>query len=164
MSREIGTLYADDLHSSQPKDQEMITSICSGIPQTPKLRLCKGFPLVGTIAVRRWPAAWPTQSKLPSWLPSLHVYPALVKDVDDVGVLDCAQAMRDGDGCTALCGGVEGGLYDAFGCGVEGGCGFVEKQDLRVAEEGAGNGYALTLKGMLAKSRAESKRTYLATR
>jgi hypothetical protein len=90
--------------------------------------------------------------------------PALVKDVDDVGVLDCAQAMRDGDGCTALCGGVEGGLYDAFGCGVEGGCGFVEKQDLRVAEEGAGNGYALTLKGMLAKSRAESKRTYLATR
>jgi hypothetical protein len=90
--------------------------------------------------------------------------PALVKDVDNVGVLDCAQAMRDGDGCAALCGRVKGGLYDAFGCGVEGGCGFVEKQDLRVTEEGAGDGYALTLTGMLVKSRVESRMTYLATR
>ena len=74
---------------------------------------------------------------------------ALVKDIDHVGVLNCAQAMRDRDCGAALRGGVEGGLYDAFGCGVEGGCGFVEKEDLGVAEEGAGDGYALALEDML---------------
>ena len=82
---------------------------------------------------------------------------ALVKDIDDVCVLNCAQAMRDRDCSAALCGRVEGGLYDAFGCGVEGGCGFVEEKDLGVAEEGAGDGYALALEDMLVGLREVNK-------
>lgn len=78
---------------------------------------------------------------------------ALVKDIDDVGVLNCAQAMRDRDCGAALCGGVEGGLYDAFGGGVEGGCGFVEEEDFGVAEEGTGDGYALALEDVLVRLR-----------
>jgi hypothetical protein len=36
-------------------------------------------------------------------------------------------------------------LYDALGCGVEGGCGFVEEEDLGVAQEGARDGETLAL-------------------
>lgn len=44
---------------------------------------------------------------------------ALVEHVDDVGLLDGTEAMRDGDCGTTLCCDVEGGLDGALGCTVE---------------------------------------------
>jgi len=88
----------------------------------------------------------------------------LVKHIDDVRVLNGRQAMCDGDGGTALGSGVQRGLYDAFGRGIEGGCGFVQEalgnvnmafgmrarkvrnlQNFRIAEQCAGDGDALAL-------------------
>lgn len=53
--------------------------------------------------------------------------------------------MRDGDGGAALRGGVECVLDDTFRGGIECGGGFIEEEDLWVAEEGAGDCYALAL-------------------
>ena len=50
--------------------------------------------------------------------PLLHDL-ALVKHVDDIGVLNCAEAMRNGNRCAALGCRVEGILDNAFRSGVE---------------------------------------------
>jgi hypothetical protein len=46
--------------------------------------------------------------------------PALVKDVNHVSMLDRTQTMRNSDCGASLCCGIKGGLYNAFGCRVEG--------------------------------------------
>ena len=71
--------------------------------------------------------------------------PPLVKHVNHVGFLDRAEAVRDGDGGSALGGSIESSLDDLLGLGVEGRGGFVEEEDLGVAKEGAGDGDALLL-------------------
>lgn len=71
--------------------------------------------------------------------------PALVEDVDDVGALDGAEAVGDGNGGAALGRLVQGGLDDVLGLGVEGRRGLVQEQDLGVADQGAGDGDALLL-------------------
>lgn len=68
-----------------------------------------------------------------------------IENVDDVGLLDCAEAVSDSDGGAALGGDVEGGLDDFLGGGVEGRGSFVKEEDLGVADEGAGDGDALLL-------------------
>lgn len=70
---------------------------------------------------------------------------ALVEDVDDVGALDSAEAVGDGNGGAALGRLVQGGLDDVLGLGVEGRRGLVQEQDLGVADQGAGDGDALLL-------------------
>ncbi|GJC95043.1 hypothetical protein ColKHC_03869 [Colletotrichum higginsianum] len=70
---------------------------------------------------------------------------SLVEDVDDVGLLNGAEAMGDGNGGAALGGLVEGGLDDVLRLGIEGRRGLVQQQDLGVADEGAGDGDALLL-------------------
>lgn len=50
-------------------------------------------------------------------------YPALVKDIDDVGLLDCAETVRDRDGGPALGGLVQRRLDNLFTLAVKGrGC------------------------------------------
>lgn len=71
-------------------------------------------------------------------LPILH-------NSNQIRVLDRGKTVRDGDGRTATNGTVEGFLDELFGIGVEGGGGFVEKEEGRVADEGAGNGDSLFL-------------------
>lgn len=70
---------------------------------------------------------------------------AMVKHVDYIRVLNCAQSMCDGNCSTTLRSGVKGILYDALGCGVESRSSFVEKEDFGVAEEGTGNCQTLAL-------------------
>jgi hypothetical protein len=45
---------------------------------------------------------------------------ALIKDVYHVSVLNRTQTMRNRDGGAPLCCGIEGSLYNAFRCRVEG--------------------------------------------
>lgn len=52
---------------------------------------------------------------MPSTLNNLPV----IKYVDEISVLYCAETMRNGDGGAAFRGGVEGVLDDAFGGRVE---------------------------------------------
>ncbi len=52
---------------------------------------------------------------------------ALIKYVDEIGVLDGAQTMRYGDRGSALSSGVESILDNAFRGGVERGGGFIEE-------------------------------------
>lgn len=72
-------------------------------------------------------------------------YSALVEHIDNVGFLNGTQAMRHGDGRPTLSGSVESRLHHLLGLGVKSGGCFIEKQDLRIANEGAGNGDSLFL-------------------
>ena len=63
---------------------------------------------------------------------------ALIEDVDDVGLLDRAETVGNGNGGAAASGGIKRGLDDLLGLGVEGGGGFVEEENLGVTQEGAG--------------------------
>jgi hypothetical protein len=76
--------------------------------------------------------------------PLLHNSP-LVKHVNHICVLDRTESVCNRNGCAALRGQVERGLHHALGGGVEGGGGFVEEQDLGVAQQRAGDCYALAL-------------------
>lgn len=68
------------------------------------------------------------------------------KHDDAVGAFDGGEAMGDGDGgVVAAEEGGEGGIDEGFGLGVKGGGGFVEDQDVRVFDEGPGNGDSLLL-------------------
>ena len=74
----------------------------------------------------------------------LH-HPALVKDNDVVSVSDGCQAMGDEDDytCTRV---FQEGFEDlCLGLSIEGAHGLVQYQDLRVPEEGPGDGDALAL-------------------
>ena len=70
---------------------------------------------------------------------------ALVDDVDDVGLLDCAQPVRDGDRRPSFRRHVERVLDHLLRLGVEGRGRLVEEQDLGVAQQGARDGDALLL-------------------
>ena len=58
---------------------------------------------------------------------------ALVKDVNDVGVLDGTESVGDANGCPSCAGVVEGGLDDLFGFTVECGSSFVEETIIMLA-------------------------------
>ena len=70
---------------------------------------------------------------------------ALVHDVDFVRVADGAQAVGDGDGGARLHQALQGFLHQAFALRVEGGGGFVQDEDGRVLQDGAGDADALAL-------------------
>ena len=76
-----------------------------------------------------------------------------VEHHDPVGGFDGGQAMGDDEGGAALTQGVERLLDFAFGVGVQRGGGFIENQDGRVLEQGAGDGDALALPCLLYTSR-----------
>ena len=65
--------------------------------------------------------------------------PALVEDVDHVGFLNGRQSVRDGNGGTTAGRSIQGGLNHLLGFGVQGAGGFVQKEDLGVAEQGTGD-------------------------
>ena len=69
---------------------------------------------------------------------------AALQDNDSVGALQGTEAVGDGDGCAALDQVVERELDFAFGFGVDRGCGFVEDEDARIDQQGAGDADALT--------------------
>lgn len=65
---------------------------------------------------------------------------------NDVAALNCAKAMGDGDGGIVALEKLREGLVDeGFGLGVEGRCGFVEDENIRVFEQGTRDGDALLL-------------------
>ena len=64
---------------------------------------------------------------------------------DDVGVGDGAQAVRNDERRSAFEQGSQRGLDELFAFGVEIARRFVEDEDLRVGEDGAGDGKALAL-------------------
>ncbi len=70
--------------------------------------------------------------------------PPLIEDVNHIRLLDRTQPMSDGDGSPTLGRRVERRLHHFFRLRVQSRRGFVEEEDLGVAEEGAGDGYALT--------------------
>ena len=70
---------------------------------------------------------------------------ATVHDDDFVGVADGGEAVGDDDAGAALHELVEGLLDDVFALGVEGTGGFVEDEDGRVFEDGAGDAETLAL-------------------
>jgi hypothetical protein len=53
-------------------------------------------------------------------------YSTLVKDVNDIGLLDGAETMGNGDSGTALGGSIKRGLDHLLRLRVKSGCGFVE--------------------------------------
>lgn len=59
---------------------------------------------------------------------------ALVEDVDHIGFLDGRQPVRDGDGGPTAGRSIQSGLHHLFGFGVQGAGGFVQEEDLGVAE------------------------------
>src|SRR6185436_11756355 len=69
--------------------------------------------------------------------------PAPVDDVDDVRALDRGQAVGDDDGGAVRHQLRQRLLHQAFAGGVERGRSLVEQQDLRVAQDGAGDGQPL---------------------
>ena len=71
--------------------------------------------------------------------------PTLGEDEDTVGVADGGEAVGDDEGGATLHEALEGFVDEALGLAVEGGGGFVEEEDFRICEDGAGNGDALAL-------------------
>lgn len=71
----------------------------------------------------------------------------ILEDEDDVGVLYGRQAVGDGDRRAVLGRLVERLLDDALGLAVERRRRLVEQKDLRVADEGTGDGDALCVRG-----------------
>ena len=70
---------------------------------------------------------------------------ALFDNKDLVGAADGGKAVRDDEGGAALHELLQAGLDHGFGFGVERACGFIEDEDARLGEQGAGNRQALTL-------------------
>ena len=70
---------------------------------------------------------------------------ALLDDEDLVGAADGGEPVRDDEGRAALHEVAEAVLDHRFGLGVERAGGFVEDEDARVGEDGAGDGETLTL-------------------
>ncbi|MNN23768.1 hypothetical protein D3C81_1371740 [compost metagenome] len=70
---------------------------------------------------------------------------AVFHDDDAVRLDDGGKAVGDDDGGAALHQGVERLLYQLFAGGVERAGGFIEDEDLRRAQDGAGNRDALLL-------------------
>jgi len=70
---------------------------------------------------------------------------APVEHHDAIGVLDGGQAMGDDEGGAALAQGVERLLDLAFRLGVKRRGRFVQNQDRRILQQGAGDGDALAL-------------------
>jgi hypothetical protein len=70
---------------------------------------------------------------------------ALAKHEDDVGVNDGLDAVCDGQGRNPLRDLVEGFLYEFLVAAVQGGCGFIQNEDLWFSEDGTCDGYALFL-------------------
>lgn len=70
---------------------------------------------------------------------------ALVKHVDDVGLLDRAETVGHSNGGPTTSGGVQGGLNNLFRLGVQGRGGLVQQQDLGITQESAGDGDTLLL-------------------
>jgi hypothetical protein len=70
---------------------------------------------------------------------------AFVEDDDGIGLEDGVEAMGNGDGGASLHQFAGGFFEQGFGFRVERGGGFVENQNRRVFEEGAGEGEALGL-------------------
>jgi hypothetical protein len=70
---------------------------------------------------------------------------ALVQHDNHVGVQNGREPVRDANGRAALHQFVERGLHGAFGFGVERAGGFVQDQNRRVLQNGAGDGEALAL-------------------
>lgn len=66
-------------------------------------------------------------------------------DDDLVGLEDGVEAMRNGEGCASLHEFARGFFKQGFGLGVKAGGGFVEDEDGRILEEGAGKGESLCL-------------------
>lgn len=75
---------------------------------------------------------------------TLHHHPS-IDHVDDIRLLDGAQAMRHRDGGAALRGLVQGRLHNLLRLRVQRAGGFVEEEDLGVAEQGARDGDTLFL-------------------
>jgi hypothetical protein len=76
--------------------------------------------------------------------PTLHHH-ALINHIDDVRFLDRAKSVRNSDGRASPRRGIQRGLDDLLRLGVEGAGGFVEEENLGVAEEGACDGETLFL-------------------
>ena len=70
---------------------------------------------------------------------------SLIENVNHIRLLNRAQTMGDGDGRPTLRRSVESRLHDLLRFRVERRRGFVEEEDFRVAEKGAGDGDALLL-------------------
>ena len=70
---------------------------------------------------------------------------AAVEDVDDVGLLDGAETVSDGEGGAATRRGVERRLHDLFRLRVKCRGGLVEQQDLGIAQKCACDGDTLLL-------------------
>ena len=70
---------------------------------------------------------------------------AIAEDEDEVGLADGAEAVGDDEAGAAAQEQGEGGLEAGFGDGVDGAGGFVEDEDARVGEEGAGEANELAL-------------------
>lgn len=72
-------------------------------------------------------------------------YFSFIEHADFVGVLDGGKAVGDGNGGAGLHEPFERFLHEAFAFGVECRGGFVEDEDGRILEDGAGDGDALAL-------------------
>ena len=91
--------------------------------------------------------------KLPVFASFIHevkVSPCLndgapIKDVDHVGMLDSAETVGDCNCGSTSGSAVQRNLNSAFRLRVEGGCSFVEKEDLWSAQQSFGNCEALLL-------------------
>ena len=70
---------------------------------------------------------------------------ARFQDIDPVGFAHGGEAVGDDDGGAALAEFIERFLHACFGIGVQRAGGFVEQEDRRVFEDGAGDGDALAL-------------------
>lgn len=71
--------------------------------------------------------------------------PPLLKYVDDIGVPNGAQTVRDGNRRATAAGFSQSVLNKRLGLRVDGRRGLVEDENRRLLHEGAGNGQALAL-------------------
>jgi hypothetical protein len=70
---------------------------------------------------------------------------ALVQNDDDVGPGDGAESVGDGERGAACLEPLDGGLDQTFTLGIQRAGGFVENQNLRIGDDGAGDGKPLAL-------------------
>lgn len=101
------------------------------------------MPLLQTLQLHQLAISTLERHQLPMRATLRHN--AAINHIDDICLLNGAQAMRNRDGSTAPRGGIQRRLDDFFRLGVQRAGGFVEEEDLRVAEEGARDGETLLL-------------------
>lgn len=70
---------------------------------------------------------------------------SVIKDEDAVSVDDRRQSVRNNDGRAVFQDVADGFLHDPLRFSIERRCGFIEHEDLWIANDGAGNGKTLTL-------------------